>query len=107
MLCHDTLGVGEYVRDPRSQESTESAAARLDDRLSASANAADLSLFSVGANAIVLSVASPLAIERAVQLLLRVPELATALGEAGRRTVQTDFTLERQIQQYDQLYKSL
>lgn len=113
--CDVTIsGVGEYVRDPLSQESKQSAAARLDDRsphlpagTEATNHTADVSLFSVAANAIVLNVASPAAIEEAVQLLLRVPALATALGEAGRQTVREQFTVDMQIQQYDQLYKSL
>ena len=99
-----TTGVGEYVRDPLSKESLESAAAALDDRSPA---AEDRELFAVGANAIVLHVASPTAIERAVLLLLRCPGLATSLGTAGRQTVREQFTLDMQIQGYDQLYKSL
>jgi glycosyltransferase involved in cell wall biosynthesis len=102
------IGVGEYVLDPVGTVSRSSEAARLADREADPADAdADTSLFSVGANALVLHVASPEAIERAVLLLLRSPQLARAVGSAGRQTVLDRFTLSRQMQQYDELYQSL
>jgi hypothetical protein len=105
-------GVGEYVRDPSDQASRAPNATLFDDRGPVSDdddddNDDDVSLFSVGPNAIVLEVASPAAIERAVLLLKRQPQLAAALGSAGRRTVQEHFTLDLQMQGYDELYKSL
>ena len=97
-------GVGEYVRDPQSIESKESTASRLYSQLGSSDDAA---LFSVGSNAIVLNVATPEAIEQAINLLLHHPDIGLSLGLAGRKVVEKYFTLDRQIQEYDRLYSRL
>jgi glycosyltransferase involved in cell wall biosynthesis len=82
-------GVGEYVRKPSQDEAEHDA------------------LFSVSENAVVVHRATPEAIAAAVHHLVLRPELRRALGQAGRQTVLTHFTVSRQMSQYAQLYARL
>jgi glycosyltransferase involved in cell wall biosynthesis len=81
-------GVGEYVEQP-AQDGTGDAP------------------FSVSENAVVVHRATPVAIAEAVHHLILHPELRRALGQAGRRTVVSHFTIASQMSQYAALYAQL
>jgi glycosyltransferase involved in cell wall biosynthesis len=81
-------GVGEYVMRP-AQDSTDGAP------------------FSVSENAVVVHRVTPDAISEAVRHLIVHPELRRALGQAGRRTVVSHFTVAGQVQLYADLYRRL
>jgi glycosyltransferase involved in cell wall biosynthesis len=82
-------GVGEYVKEPVQVGSKHD------------------TLFSVSENAVVVHRATPEAIAAAVHHLVMRPELRRALGQAGRRIVTADFTIDSQVQRYAELYRSL
>ncbi len=89
-------GIGEYVAAP-SQLSADGSNSSTD----------EFGDFSVGANAVVVHRASPAALaEAALHLVLR-PALRRELAAAGRRTVLARFTVQRQMQQYSDLYQHI
>jgi glycosyltransferase involved in cell wall biosynthesis len=55
----------------------------------------------------VVNTATPQAIARAVHYLVKNPEMRLQIGQAGRRTIQQHFSVERQMRQYEQFYKEL
>ena len=63
--------------------------------------------FLVSANAVVVHRAVPEALTRAVLHLLHRPALRRELGAAGRRTVLARFTVQRQMQQYSDMYQHI
>lgn len=74
-------GIGEYVAEP----------------LSPSPPATEP--FSVAANAVLVNTAA--------QFLIEHPEVRLSLGRAARRTVESFYSVERQMKQYEDLYSSL
>ena len=88
-------GIGEYVQDPT-----------LNTNHSTSFNDSSGD-FSVSANAVVVHRATPQALARAALHLIRRPALRRAIGQSGRNTVLAHFSIERQMNQYSQLYRSL
>eukprot|EP01041_Mallomonas_annulata_P002333 gene2333-4537_t len=58
-------------------------------------------------NVVLVNEASPLALAHAVQLLMDDEELRKHIGNRGRQTILSYFTLERQMKQYEDLYISL
>ena len=82
-------GIGEYVAEP----------------LSPSPPATEP--FSVAANAVLVNTAQPAAIAAAAQFLIEHPEVRLSLGRAARRTVESFYSVERQMRQYEDLYSSL
>ena len=87
-------GIGEYVAAPPQLSADQ-------DREGEGVD------FSVSANAVVAHRASPEALARAVLHLLHRPALRRELGAAGRRTVLARFTVQRQMQQYSDLYQHI
>ncbi len=65
------------------------------------------SLYSVGANAVIVNTATPQAIAHAVLYLIAHPEGRRAIGEAGRETVRRHFTVDRQMRRYAALYETM
>jgi glycosyltransferase involved in cell wall biosynthesis len=47
------------------------------------------------------------ALKRALERLWREPELRTRMGEAGRRTATSRFTLERQLDEFLAMYREV
>jgi len=88
-------GIGEYVQDP---------ALTLDHSHKFNDSSGD---FAASANAVVVHRASPGALARAALHLIRRPALRRLIGQSGRQTVLKHFSIERQMQQYSQLYRSL
>lgn len=86
-------GVGEYVDEPAEEE--------------ACPRCESPPLFSVSSNAVVVNEASPRAIAAAVLHVASNPALGESIGREGRRTVLRYFTLERQMEQYSQLYSEI
>ena len=83
-------GIGEYVAEPGHSDSQQPSSA-----------------FSVAANAVVVNSAQPKAIAVAVHFLIEHPEVRLAIGRAARRTVESFYSVERQMRQYEELYSSL
>lgn len=63
--------------------------------------------FTVSSNAVVVNIASAEAIAAATQYLIDHVDERLAIGRAGRSTVEAYFTVERQMQQYTDLYREL
>lgn len=63
--------------------------------------------FSLSHNAVVVDTASPHVLAEAVQMLANFPLLRQALGMHGRQSILEHFSVERQMNQYSQLYRSL
>ena len=87
-------GIGEYVQDPHSHDHSSS----FDD------SSGD---FSVSKNAVVVHRATPMAVARATFHLILHPELRQAIGIAARETVVAHFGVQRQMQEYANLYTYL
>jgi glycosyltransferase involved in cell wall biosynthesis len=83
-------GIGEYVADPQYMDNFDSKAP-----------------FSLSYNAVVLNIATPDAIASAVFYLMNNRPLMGSMGKAGRETIKSYFTIERQMRQYTTLYKQL
>ena len=64
-------------------------------------------LVRVGKNGFLVPVNTPEAVAKRVVELLRTPDLARRLGEAGRRIVAEDFSLDRMLSDYEGLYSRL
>lgn len=64
-----------------------------------------ISSFSVSPNAVLLNSATPTAIAEAAYYLIRNPEVRNRIGQAGRATVASLFTVEKQMEQYSRLYE--
>ena len=87
-------GIGEYVAEPPQLSADQH---REGDDVD----------FLVSANAVVVHRAVPEALTRAVLHLLHRPALRRELGAAGRRTVLARFTVQRQMQQYSDMYQHI
>ena len=76
---------------------------------SATASARDISTpaFSLASNAVVVNIATPQAIAEAVDFLIRNCSARSAIAAGGRDTVLAYFTVERQMDQYSELYEDL
>ena len=86
-------GIGEYVAEPPIP--------------SPSPSSLDTEPFSVAANAVLVNTAQPAAIAAAALFLIEHPEVRLSLGRAARRTVESFYSVERQMRQYEDLYRSL
>jgi glycosyltransferase involved in cell wall biosynthesis len=60
-----------------------------------------------GVEGIVVPPRDPQALAAALERLRRDPALGRRMGEAGRRRVQAEFTLERQLDQFEDFYLRL
>jgi colanic acid/amylovoran biosynthesis glycosyltransferase len=60
-----------------------------------------------GVEGIVVPSRDPRALAAALERLRRDPALGRRMGEAGRRRVQADFTLQRQLDQFEDFYLRL
>jgi glycosyltransferase involved in cell wall biosynthesis len=60
-----------------------------------------------GVNAIVVEKKNPHALAQGILRMLRDPELAKRLGEAGRRTVEEKFTTDRMVERTLDVYREL
>ena len=63
--------------------------------------------FSIASNAIVVNIATPQAIADAVDFLIQNCTARYSIAVNGRATVKSYFTVERQMDQYSELYESL
>jgi glycosyltransferase involved in cell wall biosynthesis len=63
--------------------------------------------FNISTNAVIINEAHPDAILRGIVCLVEDIELRKTLGRNGRRTVEKYFRVERQMHQYETLYRSL
>jgi len=88
-------GIGEYVQDP---------ALITDHSISFNDSSGD---FSVSKNAVVVHRATPMAVARATNHLILHPELRQSIGLAARETVVAHFGVQRQMQEYADLYTYL
>jgi glycosyltransferase involved in cell wall biosynthesis len=60
-----------------------------------------------GRTGLLVPVKNPLELARAIRDLLDDPVKRTSMGQAGRERVLLEFSLDRMINQYDTLYRSL
>ena len=60
--------------------------------------------YSISSNAIIVNVATPIAISDATLVLINNITLRNEIGKAGREKVEEYFTVSRQIDQYTELY---
>ncbi|KAJ1410912.1 hypothetical protein B484DRAFT_455756, partial [Ochromonadaceae sp. CCMP2298] len=74
---------------------------------SGSGSASGESLFSVSANAVIVNQATPQALAAATLHLLKFPSLRAEMGFNARETILRRFSVQRQMQQYDELYSAL
>ena len=93
-------GIGEYVYapDPAEDPAQEQGQGQ---------GHGDGPLFEVTPNAVLVNDPSPEALAAAALMLFNDPSLRITLGRAARATVEGDFSLQRQMVQYDQLYTAL
>ena len=63
--------------------------------------------YSISTNAMIVNIASPDAVADAVLTLLGNSTLRKAISDAGRRTVASYFTVDRQMKQYETFYREL
>ena len=88
-------GIGEYVENPKKINSTD-----VDNNTSTGE-------YSVSSNAVVVNSATPLALAHAAHYLITHPAVRRSIGHRGRQTVLSYFTIQRQMQQYSDLYLGL
>ena len=62
--------------------------------------------YSVSTNAVVVNSATPDAIAQASLFLITHPAERNSIGRRGRQTVLSYFTIQRQMQQYSDLYSN-
>ena len=67
----------------------------------------DIEDFSISSNAIIVNRASPQALANAAFYLIIHPDVGQSIGKAGRQTVLSYFTIDRQMKQYSDLYQHL
>ena len=89
-------GIGEYVEDPKKNAEMKDTSA--DDSTAE---------YSVSSNAVVVNRATPLAIAHAAHYLIAHPAVRRSIGLKGRQTVLSYFTIQRQMEQYADLYAFL
>ena len=94
ILCF--LGIGEYVADPGPSSVSDTT-----DPLRS------IPPYSISTNAMIVNIASPDAVADAVLTLLGNSALRKSLSDAGRRTVASYFTVDRQMKQYETFYREL
>ncbi|CAK9251086.1 unnamed protein product [Sphagnum jensenii] len=108
------VGIGEYVSSQEMEK--ESSPRQVDStfqycthQYGGENNCIDgnVDLFSVRTNAVVVNVATPIAIAEAVYYLMSHENVRRAIAEAGYITVVTYFNVERQMKQYEDLYLDL
>ena len=58
-------------------------------------------------NAVLLHIPSPSVIADAVMMLVSDKSLRHSIGQQGRKTVESYFSLDRQLRQYSDLYRGL
>ncbi len=90
-----TIGVGEYIIAPVAfNEST-------------SKSNEDLPTWEESPNAIVINVADPAVIADATLHLIYNPEIAKHIGRNARASVLEQFSIQRQMDQYQALYEAV
>ena len=67
----------------------------------------DIEDFSISSNAIIVNRASPQALANSAFYLITHPDVSRSIGKAGRQTVLSYFTIDRQMKQYSDLYQYL
>ena len=67
----------------------------------------DIEDFTVSSNAIIVNRATPQALANAAFYLITHPDVSRSIGKAGRQTVLSYFTIDRQMKQYSELYQYL
>lgn len=87
LVTYAAGGVGEYVAQPNDLNHHE--------------------LYSISKNAIIVNYPTPAAVSSAVQALLTNETLRNSIAIEGYNTVISYFTVERQMKQYQELYRSL
>lgn len=87
LVTYATGGVGEYVAEPSDLTINE--------------------LYSISKNAIIVNYPTPAALSSAVALLVANESLRNSIATAGYNTVISYFTVERQMKQYQELYRRL
>ena len=95
--CFLSVGIGEYVVDPRFHPDNDPTIIK--DMKTPS--------FSISTNAIVVNIASPDAIADSFFILMSNSTLRHSIGDAGRQTIISYFTIDRQMCQYSSFYKEL
>ena len=102
-------GVGEYVAQPAHTDTDNESASQChwNTNMNSAASSQCGKPFSVTDNAVVVNIASPHALALAVEALISNATLRLELGERGRRTVEKYFTVERQMNQYRELYTEM
>jgi len=86
------IGIGEYVKAPDNYSQHFNSTEEIED-------------FTISSNAIIVNRASPQALANAAFYLITHPDVSRSIGKAGRQTVLSYFTIERQMKQYSQLYQ--
>jgi len=102
-------GIGEYVQDPTSPYNNNISILGADgiDNSTSGRYSDPTGDFSVSTNAMVVHRATPVAIARATSFLIKHPERRKELAQRGRETVVAHFGVQRQMQQYAELYSYL
>ena len=67
----------------------------------------DIEDFSITSNEIIVNRAAPQALANAAFYLITHPDVSRSIGKAGRQTVLSYFTIDRQMKQYSDLYQHL
>jgi glycosyltransferase involved in cell wall biosynthesis len=83
-------GIGEYVEAPEKEKNPKSP-----------------NPYSISSNAVIVNIASPDAVAEAVLLLINDSNLRRSIGKKGRETIESYFTIKRQMEQYSVLYREL
>ena len=98
------LGIGEYVSEPMSAfyfiNSTGDTLGIIEE---SDLFVRDIPPFEVVNNAVIMNSANPRLMSEAILYLLMNPQQARQIGENGRKSITTYFTIDRQMQQYDYL----
>ena len=102
-------GVGEYVDNstlPEEHQICSLSDVRGKECIHSSSESAD-SEFTVTSNAVLVNKATPQAIAKAVSHLIHNKNLRNQISHAGMETVQSYFTVSRQMKQYREFYTKL
>lgn len=104
-------GIGEYVVEPKENQNIEFITLvdgqNSDEGFNSDPNGQLIADFVLSKNAVVVNRAKPEAVAGAVLLLLSDPGVRRDLAMEGRRSVESFFSVARQMRQYSALYSSL